>query len=252
MMLSHTLEDFSFELPDRIVQVWALYIRASDQVTARFELVLTPDEAVRAARFRFEHLQRAFILKRGALRILLGRYLDTAPESIQFAYNANGKPSLSRPAPVRFNTSHSGGIALFAFTLESEIGVDVEQIRRLQGIREIAGRFFCREEATELMALPAVHREAAFFRCWTRKEAYVKAVGEGLSVPLDAFRVTLRPGEPARLVHRDRDTVAAESWTLNDLQLPPQYAAALAYRDAARPVDVRPFVTPAELLTFTR
>ena len=102
---------------------------------------------------------------------------------------------------MRFNISHSGGLAVFAFTLDCEVGVDVEEIRELKDLAEIAARFFCAEETAELMSLPADQRTAAFFRCWTRKEAYIKAIGDGLSAPLDGFAVTLGRDEPARLIH---------------------------------------------------
>jgi len=243
----HSLSDAPFGLTGRTVHIWELQIRASDPVTAQFERVLRPEEAARAARFRFERLQRSFILTRGALRVLLGHYLDSPPDHVQFKYSANGKPSLTDSAGLQFNTSHSGEIALFAFTLESEVGVDVEQIRPLEGMRELAGRYFCPEEASDLMALPAHQRQAAFFRCWTRKEAFIKATGEGLSAPLDSFRVTLGAGD-ARLLHRRHDAAAARAWTLHDVPSASQYAAAVAYRDAERPVDVRPLVTPADLL----
>ena len=162
-----------------------------------FSQLLAPDETARAARFHFDHLQRRFILSRGALRILLGHYLDIAANRIEFRYGSRGKPSLAAPAGIHFNASHSGDVALFAFTLHCEIGVDVEEMRPISDMREIASRFFCAEESTELMALPADERERAFFLCWTRKEAYLKAVGEGLYAPLNDFCVTLRPGEPA-------------------------------------------------------
>src|SRR5208282_2181592 len=119
------------------------------------------------------------------LRVLLGHYLGVAPGGIEFSYGPKGKPRLAAPVDVRFNISHSGGLALFAFTLDCEIGVDVEHIRPLRDMQEIASRFFCAEEATELMSLPAHGREQAFYLCWTRKEAYLKAVGEGLSEPID-------------------------------------------------------------------
>jgi 4'-phosphopantetheinyl transferase len=237
-----------FELAGRSVELWPVRLDASDVVFARFRRILAPDEAARAARFRFDHLRRSFILSRGALRILLGNYLSVAPGGIRFCYGSKGKPALADPVPIQFNASHSGALALFAFTLGCEVGVDVEQIRRLQDMQEIASRFFCSEETAELMSLPSDERERAFFFCWTRKEAYVKAVGEGLSIPLDGFRVTLRPNEPARFIHLAHDTSATEAWTLHSVDPAPHYAAALAYRDLPRPVRMLSAVEPVELL----
>jgi 4'-phosphopantetheinyl transferase len=236
------------ELAGRSVDVWPVRLEASDTVVARFERVLEPGETARAARFRFDHLQRSFILSRGALRVLLGRYLEISPGGVQFRYGPKGKPSLASPGPLQFNASHSGALALFAFTLEREIGVDVEHIRALPDMQQIASRFFCAEEAEELSLIPTDQRERAFFSCWTRKEAYVKAVGEGLSAPLDSFRVTLRPGEPARFIHVAHDTAAADAWMLHNVEPASHYVAALAYQDGLRPVHVRPPIEPAELL----
>jgi 4'-phosphopantetheinyl transferase len=236
------------ELTGRDVHVWPIRIEAPDTVVARFQPLLAPDETARAARFHFDHLQRRFILSRGALRILLGHYLDIAADRIEFSYGSRGKPSLAAPAGIHFNASHSGDVALLAFTLHCEIGVDVEKMRPISDMRGIASRFFCAEESTELMALPPEERERAFFLCWTRKEAYLKAVGEGLYAPLNDFCVTLRPGEPARFIHLRNDAAAAKAWTLHDLDAAPGHAAALAYHDAPRQVHLLPLADPAGLL----
>jgi 4'-phosphopantetheinyl transferase len=136
----------SFELSGRGVHVWTLRIAASRDDAARFEPILAPDEKDRAARFRFDHLQRSFIVTRGALRRLLGGYLNRAPASLLLVYGAKGKPALEPTAGIHFNVTHSGGLAVFAFTAGCEIGVDVEWIRPLAEMRDIAGRFFCAGE----------------------------------------------------------------------------------------------------------
>ncbi len=238
----------AYEFTGRAVHVWPVLTQAPDAVVEHFQLLLAPDETDRAGRFRFDHLRRSFILARGALRILLGRYLNTAPGGIEFGYGSKGKPALAARNALQFNASHSGDLALFAFTTDCEIGVDVERIRPMPDIEDVAKRFFCAEETAELMSLPAGQREHGFFLCWTRKEAYIKATGEGLSTPLDAFRVTLRPSEPAGMVHLERDPSAAQAWTLHDLTPAPGYAAALAYRDSPRPLEKFPFFNPKQLL----
>jgi 4'-phosphopantetheinyl transferase len=231
--------------------VWPVRTEVSNAVAERFELYLGPDEKDRAARFRFDQHRYSFVIARGVLRILLGHYLKVSPVSIQFKYGSRGKPALVAPAYVDFNVSHSGGLAVFAFTVGCKVGVDVEQIRPLQDMQSIADRFFCTEEAKELMSLTANQRGRCFYLCWTRKEAYIKAIGDGLSAPLDGFRVTLRPGQPARFIHHAHDTSSAKAWTLHDLQLAPNYAAALAYCDTERPVALMPIIDPAELLTLS-
>ena len=188
------------------------------------------------------------MIARGLLRTLLGRYLQVSPASIVFKYGSKGKPALAGPAGIDFNVSHSGGLAVFAFTADCEVGVDVERIRPRPDMQGIANRFFCSEEAAELMSLTAGQREHGFYLCWTRKEAYIKASGDGLSVPLDSFRVTLRPGQPARFVHVANDPTASTEWSLHDLHLAAGYAAALAYRDAERPIVVAPIADAAEFI----
>ena len=239
----------SFALSERDIHVWTLRIDAPAGIAAEFEPVLVPSEMERAARFRFDHLRRSFVIARGALRCLLGRYLSVCPASLHLDYGSKGKPGLASAGGIEFNVTHSGGLAVFAFTIGCPVGVDLEQIRPLTGIEDIASRFFCPEETVELMSLPPSERERAFFRCWTRKEAYVKATGDGLSTPLDAFRVTLRPDEPAHFVHMAHDTKAASAWTLHDLNLASDYAAALAYRERQRPLSIFRTVDPRELIS---
>jgi 4'-phosphopantetheinyl transferase len=231
---------FSFELSPRYVDVWAIRTEVSTAVAERLERILAPDERNRAARFHFDHLRLAFIAARGALRLLLGCYLKLPPASIQIAYGSNGKPGLTESERVKFNVSHSGALAVFAFAVGCDIGVDVEQIHPLANLRHIAERTFCPEEAAEIMLLPEHQRDRAFFVCWTRKEAYVKAIGTGLSSPFDSFRVTLRPDDPTGFVHLQHDANATKEWTLHDLDFGSDYAAALAYRDTRHLLRILP------------
>jgi 4'-phosphopantetheinyl transferase len=240
----------AFKLTDRIVEVWCISTVVSSAACGQFFAVLNADERDRARQFRFDHLRSSFVAARGALRVLLGRYLNATPNCINFNYGSRGKPSLGTQARIQFNVSHSGALAVMVFTLDCDLGVDVEQIRPLPDIQEIATQFFCVDEAAELMSLTAHERERAFFLCWTRKEAYIKAVGDGLYVPLNSFRVTLRPTEPARLIQLNDNSEAAMAWSLHDLSVTSNYAAALAYRDALRPLRVLPVIAALELLKF--
>jgi 4'-phosphopantetheinyl transferase len=223
-------------------------IGPSDAAAAKFERVLVPGEIDRAARFRFAHHRQLFVVTRGALRCLLGRYLCVHPTSIGFSYGSRGKPALARAAGIEFNTAHSGILAAFAFTIGCSVGVDLEQIRPLSDLQQIASRYFCPEEAAEIIAIPASERKRAFFCCWTRKEAYLKSIGDGLSAPLDGFRITLRPDEAPHFVHIAYDTDAAKAWTLHDLRLAPDYAAALAYRDQQRSISVFRTIDSEEII----
>jgi 4'-phosphopantetheinyl transferase len=229
------------------VHLWIARLEASENTFARAFSWLSPDEVERADRFRFEKHRSAFVLGRAVLRALLASYLRIAPEEASFTYGPKGKPALAGAA-LHFNVSNSGDLAAYAFTLDCEIGVDVEHRRRLLEIDGIARRFFAPDEVTELMALSEVERPDGFFNCWTRKEAYIKAVGDGLSVPLDSFQVTLQPGVPARMVTLDGSTAAAERWTLHAFTPAPDYAGAIAYRDLERPLTVHPLAAVDELL----
>lgn len=242
------IPDQAFKFSGAGVHVWSLRVEPSRAVVAKYELLLAPDEKDRAARFRSGHLRDSFVTGRGVLRYLLGRYSDLHPASLQFSYGPRGKPAVASTKSIDFNMTHSGNRAAFAFTVDCQIGVDLERIRPVTDMQDIANRFFCPEEAAELMSLPPGDRERAFFCCWTRKEAYIKAIGDGLSSPLDKFRVTLLPSEPARLVHISQNEQTAQTWTLQDLRLASNYAAALAYHDQLRPLTVVQIADPGELV----
>jgi 4'-phosphopantetheinyl transferase len=190
---------------------------------------LSDDESRRAGSFYFERDRRRFAATRGVLRGLLGRYLAVDPSALVFGYGPQGKPALAAPwQGLRFNVSHSGGLALLAFSADHEIGVDIEQERPVPEMDSIAERNFSPRESAALRVLGDGERGRAFFRCWTRKEAFIKAVGDGLSHPLDAFDVTLAPGEPARLLRVAGDHEAPKRFLLQGLEPADGFAAALA------------------------
>jgi 4'-phosphopantetheinyl transferase len=170
-------------------------------------------------------------MARATLRLLLGRYLDSDPARLRFCYGAHDKPALAPESggdSPRFNVSHSHGLALIALTRSREIGVDLEQIRPEIALENIARRFFSQAEVATLFALPPRERGEAFFACWTRKEAYIKAKGGGLTIPLDQFDVSLGRGKPAAILSTRWDPTEACRWSLRDLYPGPGYAAAVA------------------------
>jgi 4'-phosphopantetheinyl transferase len=213
------------------IHVWhrSLSISAGER-EALFAL-LAPDERERAARFRFEKDRDAFIAGRGWLRTLLGRYLRTDARGIHFILGKHGKPAI-HGVPIHFNLSHSGALAACAVTRDQEVGIDIEWIRPMHDLESIARRFFHPEECRKLLALSEEERASAFFRCWTRKEAYIKALGEGLSAPLESFEVTLAPGEPAAFVQIDGRQAGAD-WRLFDLDPGADYLCAVAIRGSS-------------------
>jgi len=212
------------------VHVWRA---ALDQTTSQIESfrhTLAADEQARVERFYFRRNREHFIVARGVLRALLGFYLNNAPECLSFRYSSHGKPALAWESGgdmIRFNLSHSHGVALYAVTRGREVGIDLEYIRSDLEVEQIAERFFSRREIATLRALPIDLRTDAFFLCWTRKEAYIKARGEGLSLPLDQFDVSLIPGEPAALLSTHRGSHEALRWSLQELTPAPGYVAAL-------------------------
>ena len=222
----------SLSLSSEEVHVWRAHLEPPSQLQAalqkKFLHVLDEDERQRAGRFHFETHRRRFVLARGFLRELLARYLHTEPAAVSFSYGAYGKPALSNEhESLRFNASHSHELAVYAFVQAHEIGVDVEYVKKDFETDDIATHFFSPVEVETLRALPEAEKAAAFFRCWTRKEAYIKAIGSGLSHPLDEFDVTFAPGEPAALVYDQRDPDAPARWSMLNLELD-DYAGALA------------------------
>jgi 4'-phosphopantetheinyl transferase len=213
------------------VHVWRATLDQTPSQIQSFFHNLAADERARAGRFHFDRDRVCFIVARGVLRAILGGYMNRAPESLSFCYASHGKPALAEEFAgdtIRFNLSHSHGNALYAIARGREVGIDLERIRDTLAVGEIAQRFFSRREVAMLRMLPTELQHEAFFRCWTRKEAYIKARGEGLSLPLDKFDVSLAPGEPAAILGTQRDPSEVFRWSLQDLTPAPGYAAALA------------------------
>lgn len=219
------------ELSYRRVDVWRMAMDQPRMRVAALYGILDGSERARADRFYFEKHRRRFTVARGVLRHLLGAYLQIAPDRVAFEYSEHGKPSVARaanPADIRFNISHSNECALFAFTLRREVGVDVEYVRANLDVEALARHSFSRWEIEVLCNLPAAVRRAAFFNCWTRKEAFIKAHGEGLALGLDRFDVSLAPGEPAVLRRFEASPAELAIWSMRALEAPAGYKAALA------------------------
>jgi 4'-phosphopantetheinyl transferase len=218
-------------LANHDVHVWRTSLELSAEHVQRLRQTLSADESARAERFYFETDRRHFIVARGVLRIVLSRYLGLDPGQLGFSYSSYGKPALGTPPRgdgLRFNLSHSHELALYAVTHGREVGIDIEYMRDNVAADAIAEHYFSPHEVMTFRALPASQRREAFFTCWTRKEAYIKARGEGLSFPLNRFDVSLAPGEPAALLRTHGDPHEAARWSLQALAAGMGYAAALA------------------------
>lgn len=232
-----------------MVHIWPVWLRARDRAVARGEAVLSQRERQRADAFRLAHLRRNFVLKHGCLRALLAGYLDIAPEDVQVRVEPSGKPYVvSSTSDLHFNQSDSGEMAVFAFALGRELGVDIELERAIPDLEQLAIRFFSPEETDDLLGLPPEQRARAFVAAWTRKEAYLKTIGEGLRVPLDQFRVTLRPDDKPSIVHIGGDRVSARSWCVSSFQPADGYLGALAYQGGRMEEQVLKTVTASDIL----
>ena len=216
----------------RELHVWAVPLHGDPEPQ---DALLSPAERERLDRFRIADHRRRFQIGHGALRAILGGYLGVDPRGIEFRRGPRGKPYLAAEGPF-FNLSHSGKLALIAVG-GVELGLDLEKVRHLERFDEIGRRHFSESEFAALDALEGDARQLAFYRCWTRKEAYIKALGEGLSMPLDTFDVSLCD-TPKLLACRD-GREHAENWSLHDVSPGPEFVAACAVR--APGLQVRTF-----------
>jgi 4'-phosphopantetheinyl transferase len=215
------------------LHIWRYALEVLPELSRVAESLLSSDELARAARFHFPIHRGRYVAGRAQLRRILASYLKIAPASITFTYSEFGKPAVPpalNPAALAFNVSHSESLCVVAVSHIPLLGIDVERVRSDFGGEEVAQSNFAPAEFRELSSLPTDVRPQAFFNCWTRKEAYVKALGAGLQTPLDGFEVSLRPGDPARFLRG-----AATDWKLHSFAAAEGFQAAIAYRgDEAR------------------
>ena len=241
-------DSFLFNLSPGDVHVWHFTLDVPDALSARYEATLAPDELKRADRFRRDVLRSRFVAGRGALRAILGSYLGIEPVEVVFAYGNRGKPALSgltRGAlSLEFNLAHTDSLALCALSLGRPVGVDVERLRPMNEAERIIGRYFTPREQAEFLGYAEPERVGAFFRGWARKEAYLKATGDGLAASLDSFEVSLTAGAAALLRVGD-DPAAAGRWTLRELDAPSGFVAALAVEGPLGTVTIREWLGAA-------
>lgn len=232
---------------DGLIHVWQAGLELDAGVLDQLRATLSVEESARAARFRFARDRVRFVAAHGIVRDILAGYLGIAPASLEFSVNEYGKPALtgSSTDALRFNLSHSGDLVVIAISLRREVGIDVERYAPERSDRAVAENYFSTAEVAGLRAVPERLRARAFFNCWTRKEAYIKARGMGLSIPLDSFDVSLAPGEPAALL-RTAVPADAAAWCLCHLDLGTNYIGAVAASGAGWAVELRCWTVPGE------
>jgi len=214
-------------LPDKTAHLWRIKLRQSESVRSRFWSILDKTEQARAKRFHFDKDRFAFIMARGALRAILGKYSGNDPAKIHFFYSGHGKPYTNFSPKLNFNLSHSGDYALLGLVREYNIGVDVELIRSNLATEDIATRYFSKDEAQVFRQLPENQKVEAFFNCWSRKEAVIKCDGRGLSLGLSEFDVTLSPDLPGQLIRASWLGNEVNNWRMCALSVDPDYSACL-------------------------
>jgi 4'-phosphopantetheinyl transferase len=220
------------KLPAGEVHVWIARIQAVPVAPSLIEM-LDPVEREVAMRFRFEKHRQAYISAHAILRDILRRYLDRPAHKIQLGRDSFGKPFLLRdgiPIPPHFNLSHSGAMVLVALA-HHNIGVDVEKIRPLDDIESLVNSNFSPQERADVLGQHPSHREQAFFRHWTRKESYIKALGQGMSIPLNSFDTHIPSGQSGRLLPGAAERSDVKAWWLADLELPDGYMGALTIEE---------------------
>jgi len=232
-----------FILSSARIDVWEINLQKHDDSVELLKQVLSPDEVKRAERFKIKSKQNEFVLTRGCLRIILSTALGIDAKQLEFAATEQGKPYLKAPCPVDqricFNVSHSHGFALIAVSLDRDLGVDIERIQNRIDYASLAERFFNPDETKAIMAFPEDKRLEAFYVCWARKEALLKAIGNGISMGLGKFQVSVDPAKPASLVAALWDDFDKDKWWISDLEIHPEYAAAVAARGDRVEVQLR-------------
>jgi 4'-phosphopantetheinyl transferase len=211
------------------VHIWRAGLELPERALGDLAGTLAADEQLRASRFRFGRHRDRYVAGRGILRSLIGRYLTCDPAEIRFEYGVQGKPSIASPkhgARLDFNLGHSDDLALFAFCLGRKIGIDLERERDIAEMPQLVSRNFSSQESAAWRSLPPGERKAAFFNCWVRKEAFIKAIGEGLSYPLQEFDVSLIPGDTPELLSVSGDANLANEWSLLAIEAAGGFAAA--------------------------
>ncbi|WP_298553733.1 4'-phosphopantetheinyl transferase superfamily protein [uncultured Algibacter sp.] len=228
--MPHFSKNNNFLLAVNQVHVWCISFDISENEINYLKSFLTDDEIIKASKFRFEKDKNCSIITRGALRLLSGKYLKTNPKDIIFKYGQFGKPDYRMKTNLKFNVSHSGNKAVIGFVLNNDIGVDIEDIKTNFEILDIAKNYFSNIEIKALKKLPKNLHAKGFYRCWTRKESFIKAKAKGLSFPLDSFSVSIESDDKAELLETKWDDNEKDLWKLFSFSQIENYVGAVSIK----------------------
>ncbi|MGB5418188.1 4'-phosphopantetheinyl transferase family protein [Algibacter sp.] len=220
--------DFSLTLNQ--TQIWFINFDISEQEIASLNNFLSEDEILKASKFRFQKDKKSSIITRGVLRLLSSKYLNTKPGEIKFKYGEFGKPEFDLDTEIKFNVSHSGNMAVIGFVLNDDIGIDIEEIKSNFDVSEIAKSHFSSLEIKALNNLPKAEQVKGFYRCWTRKESFIKAKAKGLSFPLDSFSVSINSDKNAKLLETNWDKNEKDLWKLYSFTPQENYLGAVSVK----------------------
>lgn len=233
-MNNESIQDLKID--SNVIHVWKTR-HIPDEGIEPYMSVLSQRELERARKFRFDEHRNIFVKTRGLQKILIAKYLQKEPKEINIEFGSNGKPFYKNKAQLRFNASHAGELILLAFTLKNEVGIDVEKMKDHIDVVSIAKHFFSQNEIVKLISLAKPLRQEAFFTCWSRKEAFIKAIGDGLSFPLDQFEVSFTSDEPVSVLETKWDSAEKDAWTILNIPLEKDYKAALAIKALGQSVE---------------
>ncbi|PKQ44147.1 4'-phosphopantetheinyl transferase family protein [Confluentibacter flavum] len=226
----------SFNLSSGMVDVWYIDVNNCKKQIPYYTSLLSTDEKLKADKFKFINDKNIFIVARGVLRVLLAKYLSINPKKVEFKYGDFGKPETINNQSINFNISHSGKMAIFGFTKSHDIGVDIEEIKNNFDVLDIANNFFSKKEIEFLNNFPTEDQTEGFYRCWTRKESFIKAKSIGLSYPLDSFSVSIDSHESAELLETQWDIKEKHNWTLFSFSPYENYIGAISVKGNVKAV----------------
>jgi 4'-phosphopantetheinyl transferase len=222
--------DSSFKILKTELHVWLIKLDEISKSINYLKAILTEDEILKASKFRFHKDKNCSIISRGALRLLTSKYLNTNPKTITFKYGDYGKPYYSIETDLKFNVSHSGNLAIIGFVLNNDIGVDIEQLKYDFDVMDIVDNYFSQHEIETLKKFPNQELTQGFYRCWTRKESFIKAKAKGLSFPLDSFSVDIKSDEKTELLETKWDKNEKDLWRLFSFSPMKNYVGAVSVK----------------------